>query len=95
MDLSTLLPLKELGLPMVAVVGGGWLLWYFIKVHKAELDNSRSERQKLMSDFSAYVESNNHQKTEMIEQHTAATVKAGLAIDANTKAIEKLIDKLT
>ena len=94
MDPNTLSKLGEYGIGIFAIAVLGYILFKFIKSHQAELNASREERQASNTALMSYVESNNHQKTAMIEKHTTAMVSVGKSIETNTKVIERLADKL-
>lgn len=95
MEEVNLIPkIAELGIGIFALAVIGYILYSFIKAHKEELDSSRQEREKNQAWFMEYVNTNNHQKEEMIKDHIATNVEIKNAIELHNKALEKLIDKL-
>lgn len=94
MDLTSITDWKEIGIGIAGLIILGYILYTFIKSHVKELEESRKERQESHRVLMNYVESNNHQKTEMIEKHTQAMVVVGEAIKSHTQIIEKLAEKL-
>lgn len=90
----------SIGVAGMAILG--YVLYFFIKSHKQELEESRKERETSANALMSYVQSENHQKTEMIKKHTESLVqvgedmkKVGENIQGNTKAIERLTDKMS
>jgi predicted transcriptional regulator len=97
MELESLKQFQDLGVGITAVLGVCYILYFFIKTHKEELDNSRKEREASHSTYMSYIETNNHQKTELISKHTEAMVETRNAIGdfresvaANTETIREL-----
>ena len=86
--------IAEFGIGIFAVGALGYILYTFISAHKKELNESRQERQKNQQWFMSYVNENNHQKAEMIKEHTEATVSAKEAIERHTGVIEKLVNRV-
>jgi uncharacterized membrane protein YraQ (UPF0718 family) len=70
---------KELGIAIVAVLTIGYICREIIK----DLKETRTNYQK-------FVTENNHQKTEMIREHTQTLVQVRHSIEANTKQNEKM-----
>ena len=94
MEQQIISKIAEFGIGIFALAVLGYILYYFIKSHKDELNASRSERENANNSLMNYIEDNNHQKTEMIKEHTGAMVNVGKAIEAHTKTIERLVDKM-
>lgn len=105
MDLTTLGQLKEIGIALVVVVGCWWLLRDVMKSIKETtqktIEANKDVFDKLMermheqeSNYRSYVESNNHQKTEMMEEAVRVMADVGNSIEQHNKILEKLVDKL-
>lgn len=95
MDISTLLgQLKEIGIALVSVIG-------FAYITKLILDKSETSNNKLIDridevqrNYSAFVLENNHNSTDRIEKSTQAMVQVGNVIEAHTKVLERLTDRI-
>lgn len=92
METSLLQNIKEIGIALASVVMCAYVIKLLVdKVITPltkEVETSRSS-------FASYVESNNHQKTELVKDHTKATVEVGHMIATHTKTMEKLVEVLT
>lgn len=91
-DLIKIIP--ELGIAAFAMIVGALVVLKMQKVHTQERATEGEQRKEIHKSLMNYVESNNHQKTEMVEKHTEAMVVVGKNIEQNTKMVEKLVDKL-
>lgn len=86
--------ITELGIGIFAVGVISYILYVFIKSHKDELNSSRIEREKNQEWFMQYVNENNHQKAEMIKEHTEAVVQTKESIKQHTEAIKALTEAI-
>lgn len=98
MELSNI---KELGIAMLSVLTIGFLLKYVIDKNKEVFDSLIEQLQQNRTDYTNFVQANNHDNTDRIEKSTEALVKVATAIGEHTKVItdhtkvlEKMIDKL-
>lgn len=87
-------PYKEIlqlgGLAVVSLAIS-YILYYFIKEHKIELESSRAERIKAYTWFQGYVSENNHDQTERFKDHTKALVD--VSVEA-TKAMNEVSENI-
>ncbi len=105
--------LKDLGIGVAAILG---ILYVFLKILTLLIDKNKeifdtmatertemgSERRQNQEWFMGFVNENNHQKSEMVAEHTRAVTEVSKNIESNTRAmerhtevIEKLVDKLS
>ena len=84
MDLTQL---KELGIAGISV---GAIATIFYLVAKALL----SEIKQARTDYSCFVNNNNHKITEIVEKATATMVETKDAIGKHNEVLDKLLDKL-
>lgn len=94
MDPTLLSTIRDWSIATLAVVSFAAILWLFIKKAFEVLGKMQEEHRMDQEWFQQFVNENNHQKSDMIIEHTKAMVEVGLNITANTRAVEKLIDKL-
>jgi di/tricarboxylate transporter len=94
MEQATLSAFKELGIAIFSVGVVGYLLYRFMSAHAKEMTDARLEREKTQMALMSYIETNNHQKTEMIKEHTQTNVEVRTAIEQHNKLLEKLVDKI-
>lgn len=110
MEPLTSLPLDtkeiiQLGGLAVVALGILYILFYFIKEHRAELEASRKERMDSYTWFQGYVSENNHDQTERFKEHTKALVETTVEstkamnvvaenIKTNTEVTRKTLDIL-
>lgn len=94
MESTSLLNLKELGIALVAVLGSGFLIKYIIDKNKEVFDVLITQLRENRTDYSNFVETNNHGNTERIEKSTEAMVEVAKAIEQHTRVVEKLVDRL-
>lgn len=105
MDLTMLAQLKEIGIALVVVVGCWWLLRDVmnsvktttektIEANKSVFDQLMSRVHEQETNYRSYVESNNHQKTEMMSEAVKVMSDIGNTIEQHNKILEKLVDKL-
>lgn len=102
MDISNF---KELGIALSSIVIFAYFVKYIIDSNK-EVFKSMSDSNKEMfnsligqlkenrTDYTAFVEENNHGNSERIEKSTAAMVEIGIAIKGHTAILERLLIKL-
>jgi geranylgeranyl pyrophosphate synthase len=83
MDLATIQNLKELGIGVTGMLILGYIVYLVLK----QLQENRK-------DYTAFVQSNNHGNTERIVESTKAMTEVANAIQAHTRIIEKLTDKI-
>jgi len=81
MDIATLAQFKELGIAGITVVGVIWILYQVVI-------SLRKEHAKNQEWFMTFVNENNHQKTEIVQESTKAIVEVSKNIEAHTKALE-------
>lgn len=93
-DISIWNKIAELGIGIFAISALSYILYTFIKSHKDEMKQSRDERVKNQEWFMSYVNENNHQKADMIKEHTAVMVEAKESIKQNTESIKSLTEAL-
>jgi len=86
--------IAELGIGIFAVGAVSYILYIFIKSHKDELESSRKERVENQHWFIEYVNINNHQKEEIIKEHTAVAVEVKESIRQNTESIKALTEAI-
>lgn len=85
---------KDIGIALTSVVGAGFLIKYIIDKNKEVFDALIEQLQQNRTDYSAFVESNNHQNSDRIEKSTAAMVTIAGAVEQHTKVLERLMEKL-
>ncbi len=95
MDLQTLAQIKELGIALVAVLCFAYICKYIIDLNKETSRELNEQLKQNREDYTKFVLENNHHKSDIVEKSTSAMVKVGEAINAHTKAVEKLVDKLS
>lgn len=102
MDYASLIQnIQDFGIGIVALIIFGFILYIVIKANKSVLDKTIEYSQKNQEWYLNFVNENNHQKSDMITEHTKSMLQVGVAIEANTKStdlynrtLEKLVDKL-
>lgn len=94
METSLATSAKEIGIALTVVLGSGFLIKYIVDKNKEVFDSLMNQLKENRADYSAFVESNNHQNAERIEKSTAAMTTIATSIETHTKAVERLIDKL-
>lgn len=102
MDISNF---KELGIALSSIIIFAYFVKYIIDSNK-EVFKSMSEANKEMfnslitqlnenrTDYTSFVETNNHGNSDRIEKSTEAMVKVGAAIEGHTAILERLLIKL-
>ncbi len=104
MDLAAFSQLKEVGIALAVVVGCWWIVRDVQGKSKATSDQVLAQNESVFTrllarlaeqdiNYRAYVESNNHQKTEMIERSVEAMTKMFNAVEAHTRTIERFTEK--
>ncbi len=93
-DVSLLSSAKEIGIALTVVLGSGFLIKYIIDKNKEVFDALIEQLKENRTDYSDFVESNNHQNSDRIEKNTETMVKIASAIETHTQAVERLIDRL-
>lgn len=89
MDYSSLIQnIQDFGIGIVALIIFGYILYTVIKSNKSFLDKTLEFSQKNQEWYLNFVNENNHQKTEMIKEHTTAMIEVGNTIKENTKSTE-------
>ena len=71
---------------MIAIV---YLTMALTKEHRREMEEFRKDQAQDRTAFMNFVEANNHQKTELVQESTAAIVEARKAIELHTKLLEQ------
>ena len=72
-----------------------YVLYFFIKEHRAELEASRKERLETYNWFTNYVSENNHDQTERFKDHTKALVDVTIESTKTMGAVSKNIETNT
>lgn len=89
MDYASLIQnIQDFGIGIVALIIFGYILYVVIKANKSVLDMTLENSQKNQEWFLGFVNENNHQKTDMIKEHTEAMIGVKNAIETNTKSTE-------
>lgn len=89
MDYASLIQnIQDFGIGIVALIIFGYILYVVIKSNKSVLDMTLENSQKNQEWFLGFVNENNHQKTDMIKEHTEAMIEVKNAIETNTKSTE-------
>lgn len=83
MNTSLIASAKDLGIAIVAVLVIGYICYKILEQLK---ENNK--------DYRSFVLENNHQKTSMIEKHTEVMVEVKNVLEAHTKILEKISDKI-
>lgn len=94
MDTALSSTIRDWSIATLSVVAFAFILYTFIKYAFQILTRIQEEHRTDQIWFQGFVNENNHQKTDMIKEHTATLVEVNSNITSNTKAIERLIDKL-
>lgn len=89
-----LLDFKELGIALTAIIIFAFLIKYIIDKNKQVFDALIDQLSRNRTDYSAFVESNNHQNADRIEKSTEAMVTIAKAIEQHTRVVEKLVEKM-
>lgn len=102
MDITTLGQLKEIGIALTAVGAFAYITKYVIDKNTLVFEKLTSQLEDVQKNYSAFVESNNHNNSERLEKSTEAitrstemTAKVAAAIEMHTRAVERLVDKIT
>ena len=92
MDYSSLVEIaKQTGIAGVAIGSVVYLTLKLRQLNRDEMEAERAERRESHVAFMAFIESNNHQKTELVRESTAAIVEARKSIEIHTKLLENFI----
>lgn len=101
MDLTNLASLKELGIAITAIIIFGYITKYVIDTNKKVFDDLINQLKENRTDYTNFVNENNHQNTERIEKSTEAMVKVTQSIETHNRStelynqvLERLIAKL-
>jgi uncharacterized membrane protein (DUF106 family) len=84
----------EVGIGATAITAIIYLVTYLRNSHTKEMEEMRTERKELHTSFMSYVETNNHQRTEMIKEATTAMVEAREAISLHTQLLREHINNI-
>ncbi len=89
MDYASLIQnIQDFGIGIVALIIFGYILYVVIKANKDVLNRTLDAHEKNQAWFLGYVNENNHQKSEMIEENTKVLIEVGNAMRENTKSTE-------
>lgn len=78
----------EVGIGIAAISAIVYLVISMRKSHDVEVSEMRVERKEIHTAFMSFVETNNHQRTDIIEKSTEAIVEAKNAIARQGEAIQ-------
>lgn len=78
---------EKLGIGAAAIVGIIYLTVYLTRLHAKQMDDIHRA-------FFDYVETNNHQKTDLVEKSTAAIVESTAATKVCTDLLKQMLDAL-
>lgn len=81
MEASTLSSIKELGIAIVAVLAIGVVAVKLLQ-----------QMQKNQTDYTSFVNENNHQKTEMIQEHTQIMVQVKNTLETHLDVLKEIRD---
>lgn len=94
MEPATLLgALKEGGIAATAIFAIIYIVRYMTDSHRQEVSAIQAERQATQTAFMAFVEANNHQKTELVQESTKAIVEAKNAISTHTEILKAMASR--
>jgi len=82
----------EVGIGISAITAIVYLVTYLRNSHTKEMEEMRTERKELHISFMSFVETNNHQRTEMIKEATTAMIEAREAISLHTQILREYIN---
>lgn len=85
---------KEIGIALSSIVIFAYIVKYVIDKNKEVFDSLILQLVENRKDYSSFVLENNHGNTDRIEKSTEALTKVSGAIEAHTKILEKLLDKM-
>lgn len=94
METGILSNIKEIGIALFAVVAFAYITRETMNANKDVFNSLMSNMKEQENNYKTYVETNNHQKTELLTESTKALTNVGNAIQQHTKILEKLVDKL-
>lgn len=77
----------EVGIGIAAISAIVYLVVSMRKSHENEVKEMRDERKEIHAAFMSFVQTNNHQRTEIITESTKAMVEAKNAMSRNSDAI--------
>lgn len=84
---------KQTGIAGAALGAIVFLVLKIQKQHSEEMTAMRKERQETHAAFMAFVDTNNHQKTELVKESTSAIVTATRAIELHTELLRQHINQ--
>ena len=94
MDTSLLGNVKEIGIALVAVIGSGVLLKFYMDRTGKFITDLLAQLQDNRKDYTGFVESNNHLNSERIEASTKVMTEVASALEQHNRILEKLVDRL-
>ena len=84
----------EVGIGVTAITAIVYLVITLRKSHENEVKEMRQERKETHAAFMAFIETNNHQRSDLIEKSTAALVEAKNAIGTHSGVINGVVQVL-
>lgn len=101
MDLGFLSEFRDLGLGAIAVILVAYLTRYVMDKNFQVFKELISQLKEIQINYTNFVTENNHQKTDMVKEHTSVMMEVKTAIVENTKStenynktLERLVDRL-
>lgn len=85
---------KEIGIALSSIVIFAYIVKYIIDKNQLVFNSLIQQLVQNRIDYTAFVESNNHGNTERIEKSTEAMTKVASSIEAHTRVVEKLLDRM-
>ncbi len=82
----------EVGIGATAIISIVYIVRYLRDSHREEMREISMERKELHGSFMSFVETNNHQRTDMIKEATTAMVEAREAISLHTQILRDHIN---
>ena len=92
--MDILAELKEVGIAIGSIVVFAYILKYTIDKNKEIFDSLMLQLKENRTDYTKFVEDNNHSNSERIEKSTEAITKVASSIETHTKVLEKILEKL-
>jgi uncharacterized membrane protein (DUF106 family) len=78
----------EVGIGIAAISAIVYLVISMRKSHESEVKEMRDERKEIHEAFMSFVQTNNHQRTEIIQESTKAMVEAKNAMSKTSDSIQ-------
>lgn len=95
MDFETVKSIgTEVGIGVTAITAIVYLVITLRKSHEREVKEMRQERKETQQAFMSFVETNNHQRTDIIHESTKALVEAKNAIATHSGVLNGVVQVL-